>query len=83
MTYRRTDIGSDERRIGYIADHWHSSLGSEMGHVTGKALAEDGTTELKALDYSRITVVLHGALLNVMERLHAALARIDVLESRP
>ena len=37
--------------------------------------SEDETGPLLALDYSRITVILHAALLS-------ALARIDALESR-
>jgi hypothetical protein len=45
-----------------------------MRNIAGTAVAEDGT-ELKALDYSRIVPVLHGALLS-------ALARIEALESR-
>jgi hypothetical protein len=81
MTYRRTDIGSDDRRIGYIANHWDSCLGSGMRNIIGSAIAEDGT-ELKALDYSRLTPIMHGALLSVMAQLDAALARIEALESR-
>jgi hypothetical protein len=75
MTYRRTDLSSDDRRIGYIANHWDDGLGPGMRNIMGKAVAEDGT-ELKALDYSRIVPVLHGALLS-------ALARIEARESRP
>ena len=73
-TYRRTDIGSDARRIGYIANNWNDDLGVGMRNIMGSALVEDGT-ELLALDYSRIVPVLHGALLS-------ALARIAALESR-
>ena len=75
MTYRRTDIGSDDRRIGYIANHWDTNLGTGMRNITGSAIAADGT-ELRGLDYSQIVSVLHGALLS-------ALARIELLESRP
>ncbi len=52
-----------------------------MRNIIGSAVAVDGT-ELKAMDYSRITVVIHGALLRVMAQLDAALARIEALESR-
>ncbi len=41
--------------------------------IMGESRDADGT--LLAVDYSRVVVLLHGALLN-------ALARIDVLESR-
>ena len=75
MTYRRTDIGSDDRRIGYIANHWDANLGTGMRNIMGSAIAADGT-ELRGLDYSRIVPVLHGALLSLM-------ARIEALESRP
>ena len=81
MTYRRTDIASDERRVGYIANHWNSALGSGMRKIMGRAVSEDGT-ELLALDYSRIAPVLHGALLSVMEKLDAALDRISALEAK-
>ena len=74
MTYRRTDIGSDERRVGYIANHWDAALGSGMRNIMGKAVSEDGT-ELKVLGYSRIVPVVHGALLALM-------ARVQALESR-
>ena len=76
-TYRRTDLDSDARRIGYLANDWDRELGpdSEFRNIMGSALAEDGT-ELLALEDSRLVPVLHGALLS-------ALARIEALESRP
>ena len=70
MTYRRTHIGSNERRIGYIANHWDANLGTGMRNIMGQAIAADGT-ELIALDYSRIVPVLHGALLALMARVEA------------
>ena len=74
QTYRRTDLGSDARRIGYLANYWDRQLPSEFRNIMGSALANDGT-QLLALDYSRIVPILHGALLS-------ALARIEALESR-
>ena len=74
QTYRRTDLGTDERRVGYLAQAWDSQLGPGLRNIVGKALADDGS-ELLALDYSRIVPVLHAALL-------AALSRIDALEKR-
>jgi hypothetical protein len=74
VTYRRTDIGSDDRRVGYIANHWDAALTPGMRNIMGAAVAEDGT-QLLALDYSRIVPVLHGALLS-------ALARIEALEGK-
>jgi hypothetical protein len=82
VTYRRTDIGSDDRRVGYIANHWDAALGPGMRNIMGSAVAEDGA-KLLALDYSRLTPLLHGALLSVNSQLAAALARIEALESRP
>ena len=45
----------------------------------GESADEGGP--LLALDYSRATPVIHGALLSVMAQLDAALARLDALES--
>jgi hypothetical protein len=74
QTYRRTDLGTNERRVGYIAQAWDSQLGPGLRNIVGEALADDGT-ELLALDYSRICCILHGSLID-------ALARIEALESR-
>ncbi len=71
QTYRRTDLGT-ERRVGYIANHWDAALSPEHRNIMGPKKSEDS---LLSLDYSRITAVLHGALLS-------ALARIEALESR-
>jgi hypothetical protein len=83
-TYRRTDIESDDRRVGHIANDWERELPAGMRNIMGASASppdmqnivgapEDGA--LLALDYSRIVPVLHGALLS-------ALARIEALESR-
>ena len=47
----------------------------------GESWDKDGKS-LLALDYSRVAVVLHTALLGVMSKLDAAIARIEALESR-
>ena len=73
-TYRRTDLGSDAQRIGYLANDLDRELPTEFRNIMGSAIAADGT-ELLAIDYSRIIPVIHGALLS-------ALARIEALESR-
>jgi hypothetical protein len=74
QTYHRTDLDSNERRLGYVANHWAAALPSGMRNIMGASTAEDGT-ELLALDYSRICCILHGSLID-------ALARISALESR-
>ena len=74
QTYRRTGIGSDARRIGYIAQDWQRELPEDFRNIMGSSLDKDGP--LLALDYSRIVPVLHAAL-------RSALARIEALESRP
>ena len=68
-------------RIGYIAQDFDRELSGGYRCIMGAG--EDADGPLLALDYSRLTVVLHGALLGVMSKLDAALARIDALESRP
>ena len=73
-TYRKTDLGSDARRIGYLANDWDRELPTEFRNIMGLAIAKDGT-QLLAIVYSRITAVIHGALLS-------ALARIEALKSR-
>jgi hypothetical protein len=60
-------------RIGYIAQDFDRELSGSYRCIMGAS--EDEKGPLLALDYSRISVLLHGALLS-------ALARIDALESR-
>jgi hypothetical protein len=78
-TYSRIDLGGAPR-LGYIAQHFDRELSGGFRCIMGTSEDENGP--LLALDYSRLTPILHGALLNVMERLDAALARIAALESR-
>jgi hypothetical protein len=60
-------------RIGYIAQDWDREMTGGYKSIMGESENADG--KLLTIDYSRVTVVLHGALLS-------ALARIDALESR-
>ena len=60
-------------RIGYIAQDFDRELSGGYRCIMGKR--EDVNGPLLALDYSRMVVMLHGALLN-------ALNRIEVLESK-
>ena len=78
-TYTRIDMG-DAPRVGYIAQDWDRELTGQYRAIMGESEDENGP--LLALDYSRIGPVIHCALLGVMSRLDAALARIDALESR-
>ena len=72
MLYTRNDMAGASR-IGYIAQDFDRELSGSYRCIMGAS--EDEKGPLLALDYSRITVLLHGALLS-------ALARIDALESR-
>jgi hypothetical protein len=72
-TYKRIDMEGTPARIGYIAQDWDRELTGGYRCIMGAG--EDANGPLLSLDYSRITVLLHGALLQ-------ALARIDALESR-
>ena len=72
-TYTRIDMGN-VARLGYIAQDWDRELSGGYRCIMGAS--SDDTGPLLALDYSRIVVVLHGALLSLM-------ARVEALESRP
>jgi len=79
-TYKRIDM-NDAPRLGYIAQDWQREFSSEHYRcIMGESQDEEGP--LLAIDYSRVVVLVHGALLSVMAQLDAALARIAVLESR-
>jgi hypothetical protein len=70
-TYTLKDSGMEQ--LGYVAQDWEKeALPAYRNSVVGETLGDD---QMLALDYSRITVILHGALLS-------ALARIDALENR-
>ena len=71
----------DAPRLGYIAQDWDAALSGGYRCIMGASSDESGP--LLALDYSRLTPILHGALLSVMAQLDAAVARIELLESRP
>ena len=60
-------------RIGYIAQDFDRELKDNYRCIMGSS--EDANGPLLALDYSRMVVILHGALLN-------ALNRIEALESK-
>jgi hypothetical protein len=60
-------------RCGYIAQDFDRELTGGYRSIMGAG--EDADGPLLSLDYSRITVLLHGALLS-------ALARIEALENR-
>ena len=64
----------DAARVGYIAQDWDRELSGGYRCIMGESWDKDGKS-LLALDYSRVVVVLHGALLS-------ALARIGALEKR-
>jgi hypothetical protein len=63
----------DAHRAGYIAQELDRELTGGFRCIMGESRDADGP--LLAVDYSRLTVLLHGALLN-------ALSRIEALESR-
>jgi hypothetical protein len=71
-TYNRIDMDGASR-IGYIAQDLDKELKDNYRCIMGSS--EDSNGSLLALDYSRMVVILHGALLN-------ALNRIEVLESK-
>jgi hypothetical protein len=71
-TYNRIDLDR-EPRIGYIAQDFDQELTDNYRCIMGAS--EDANGTLLALDYSRMVVILHGALLN-------AINRIEVLESK-
>jgi hypothetical protein len=72
-TYNRIDMEGSPARIGYIAQAWDRELSGACRSIMGES--RDAAGPLLTIDYTRITVLLHGALLS-------ALARIDALESR-
>ena len=72
-TYNRIDMEDRPARIGYIAQDLDKELKDNFRCIMGKD--EDVNGPLLGLDYSRMVVILHGALLN-------ALNRIEVLESK-
>jgi hypothetical protein len=72
-TYKRIDM-NDAPRCGYIAQELSAELTGGYRCIMGESQDEQGS--LLAVDYSRLVPVLHGALLS-------ALARIEMLESRP
>ena len=73
MTFTRNDRGG-EAHIGYVAQHWDAQL-KDGFHNTIMGASEDADGPLLALDYSKIAILTHGALLS-------ALARIEALENR-
>ena len=70
--YNRIDMDGAPR-IGYIAQDFNRELKDNYRCIMGSS--EDDNGPLLALDYSRMVVILHGALLN-------ALNRIESLESK-
>jgi len=72
-TYKRIDMEGNPARIGYLAQSWDGELRNGYRSIMGESEDENG--KLLTIDYSRVTVLLHGALLS-------ALARIEALESR-
>ena len=72
-TYKRIDMEGTPARCGYIAQHWDRELTGGYRCIMG--VGEDADGPLLAIDYSRLTPILHGALLS-------CLARLDALESR-
>jgi hypothetical protein len=78
-TYNRIDMDGAPR-IGYIAQDFDRELKDNYRCIMGSS--EDVNGPLLALDYSRIVPVLHGALLNVIDKLNTALDRIEALESK-
>jgi hypothetical protein len=72
-TYKRLDMEGTPARIGYIAQDLDAELRDGFRSILGTSEDENGP--LLTVDYSRLTVVLHGALLS-------ALARIEALEKR-
>jgi len=72
-TYKRIDMEGTPARIGYIAQNLERELTGGFRSIVSSSSDENGP--LLTVDYSRLTVVLHGALLS-------ALARIEALESR-
>ena len=72
-TYNRIDMEGKPPRIGYIAQHLDNELKDNFRCIMGADQDEHGP--LLGLDYSRMVVILHGALLN-------ALNRIEILESK-
>jgi hypothetical protein len=78
-TYARIDM-NDAPRSGYIAQELSAQLTGNYRCIIGESHDEQGP--LLTVDYSRMTVVLHGALLGLMSKLDAALARIEALENR-
>ena len=60
-------------RIGYIAQDFDRELTGGYRCIMGSS--DDVNGKLLPLDYSRMVVMLHGALLN-------ALSRIEALESK-
>jgi hypothetical protein len=77
--YTRNDMNG-EKRLGYVAQDWREQL--QDGYRCIMGVSEDAEGPLLALEYGRVCVILHGCLLDVMQRLDSALARIDALESR-
>ena len=69
-TYRRTDIGGN-RRIGYIAQDSDGEVGFDMQNIVDSFEDEENDRTLLSLDYSRIAVVLHGALKKALQRIEA------------
>ena len=79
-TYRRLDLpDGDGERLGFIAQDVESACPSAWGNLVGKlpykwAEAPHGT-EIKVLDYARLTSVL-------WQCTRSLLARLEMLEER-
>jgi hypothetical protein len=79
VTYILKSTG--EAQIGYLAnDFEREARDAYRNSIVGAS--EDANGPLLVLDYGRILPIAHAALLGVMSKLDAALARIDALESR-
>ena len=67
-TYKRIDMGGAPR-IGYIAQDFDREVNGGYRCIMGSS--DDVNGPLLALDYSRMVVMLHGALVNAFNRIEA------------
>ena len=74
-TYQRTDMPGTGSRLGFIAQDVEAACPSAWGNLVGTAQYSKTETEIKTLDYARLSAVL-------WQCTRSLLARVEALENR-
>jgi len=75
-TYKRNDMNSDKKRIGFVAQDFDAIIPEEFQNIVGKT-----TNDKLSLDYARITCILWSVVKNQQGTITDMVNRIQQLET--